>query len=233
MPASIFAPNWLSRQPLEIALRRFASQQPVGAKVLDIGCGRKPYANLFEHTHYQGIDTDPAGGAYIIADSTAIPLPSVSADAIICTQTLQHVEDVAGTLVECSRLLKPGARIFLSVPFGIKIVDAVYYHDYWRFTKYGLATLLADWEVESIQETTGYFGTLAQLRNYFLASISQAAIMKPLFALNNITGFAGDALMKGIARGALGRRFYSNIYLSLTSNYIVIARPNPNLKRHS
>lgn len=220
---SIFAPNWLSRQPIEMALRQFLTHLPPRAKVVDVGCGKKPYASLLTNFEHIGVDSSSENRADIICASNQIPLASQSVDAIICTQTLQHVEDVIGTLAECQRILKPACGMFLTVPFGIKIVDAERYHDYWRFTKYGLVKLLGTWQIDRISETTGYVGTLAQLCNYFVASISQAVIMRPLFALNNLLGAGSDATVAGLAKMFSWHRFYSKIYLSLTSNYIIIA----------
>jgi SAM-dependent methyltransferase len=51
-----------------------------------------------------------------VADGQRLPFADASFDRIICTETLEHVEDVGQTLGELARVLKPGGRLAVSVP---------------------------------------------------------------------------------------------------------------------
>lgn len=230
--SSIFAPNWLSRALLEQSLRRFASRLPDGSIVLDVGCGHKPYAYLFARTRYTGIDHDPTSKADFFVSSTDIPLPAAYADAIICTQTLQHTLDVAGTIKEIARLLKPGGRLFVSVPFATKIVAEPQGDDrpdYWRFTEYGLRQLLSQhgFEIQAITPFTGYGGTIAGALNYFFASLNIPFVFTPLYLINNLLGLTVDSIAAALPRLLPFSKmvaWYRHIYQSFTLGYITQAR---------
>lgn len=242
--ASLLAPNYLIRRPIEEALRRLLASLPSHSTVYDIGCGHKPYASLFDKHIYIGIDTDTTSSADVnYDDGAAIPLPDVSADLILCTQTLQHTQNPVQLMNEVYRLLKPGRQAIITVPFGIKMVAEPYpsrkapqnnfspeaiptwRDDYWRFTKYGLLLLLVRFKVVSLSEATGYAGTLIQLRNYFLASLNIGLIAKPFYFINNLLGLAIDSAVKKVSQlTPRGRFFYETIYCSFTSNYIAIIK---------
>ena len=99
--------------------------------VVDIGAGACKYAPLFAHCRYTPQDSpdveyvsSDAGapdGGMIRSDITAIPLDAGSVDAILCTEVLEHVERPLDALAEFGRLLKPGARLFLSVPSACRV----------------------------------------------------------------------------------------------------------------
>ena len=68
-----------------------------------------------------------------------IPVDAASVDLVITQETLEHVVDPVAAIREIARVLKPGGRLYLQVPFTIG------YHpgpsDYWRFTKEGIVEL--------------------------------------------------------------------------------------------
>lgn len=227
-----------------MALEKFARSLPPDSRILDIGCGHKPYAHLLTGHRYEGLDPDPASAADYHCPSTHIPLPDGTLDAVICTQALQHIEQPMQTVAEIRRVLKIGGRLFLTVPFGIKMVATpvpaseapihtfspedipAWRPDYWRYTQFGLLLLLRDFCIDSIQPATGYIGTLCQLLNYAVSSVRDSALTRPLFFTVNTIGLAADRLFKRLqsSRSETLKNAYQNIYLSLTSNYIICAR---------
>lgn len=229
---SIFAPNWLSRQPLEISLQHFLASLPAGAKIIDVGCGHKPYAGMMKKFEYIGVDSSPQSAADIVCSSNNIPLPTDTFDAVMCTQTLQHVEDPAGTLKEIHRLMKSNGHFLLTVPFATKIVaepKGDERADYWRYTEYGLRRLMAasGFEIQSIKPLTGYSGTLAGSRNYFLASLNIPLLFIPFYFFNNITGWLIDAFASTLLKllpFPKVIKWYRHIYQSFPLGYIVVAR---------
>lgn len=231
--ASLFATNYLVRQPIELTLRSLCSALPRGAVVYDVGCGRQPYASLFSAHTYVGIDTDPNTSAAVHHhDGEAIPLPTASADFIMCTQTLQHTQHPHQLMAEIYRLLKPGGHALITVPFGIKMVaepylrnGALWRDDYWRFTKYGLLMLSEQFSILSLREATGYGGTVLQLFNYALASLNFGRWIAPLYFLNNCLGLILDRSVASLAPlFPRGQFFYDALYCSFTSNYIAILK---------
>ncbi|MBL8951756.1 MAG: ArsR family transcriptional regulator [Myxococcaceae bacterium] len=49
--------------------------------------------------------------AFLAADLCELPLPSSSADLVVSSQSLHHVEDIAAVLAEGARLLRPNGRL--------------------------------------------------------------------------------------------------------------------------
>jgi len=47
------------------------------------------------------------------AHANALPAPDGASDAVVCTQVLEYVPDVAGALREFARVLRPGGRLLL------------------------------------------------------------------------------------------------------------------------
>ena len=56
------------------------------------------------------------GNSLIQASSEALPLPSASVDIVTSFQTLEHVANLAQTLGEMRRVLRPGGVLFAQVP---------------------------------------------------------------------------------------------------------------------
>jgi SAM-dependent methyltransferase len=110
------------------------------ARVLDLGCGDKPYYPYF-HGHcseFVGVDLRASLLVDLVYDGS-VNLSDEYFDLIICTQVLEHTRDPFKLSSEIWRLLKRGGRAFVSVPF------TWHYHpwpkDYWRFTSDGLEVL--------------------------------------------------------------------------------------------
>ncbi|SEF99026.1 class I SAM-dependent methyltransferase [Parabacteroides chinchillae] len=115
-------------------------------KLLDIGCGNKPYASYLEKyvdTIY-GCDfvQSDEGNVDLVCDAINIPLDDESFDTIISTQVLEHVYDTRKCVSESYRLLKPGGTYIISVPFVWPVHLAPY--DYHRFTKFGINKYLEE-----------------------------------------------------------------------------------------
>jgi ubiquinone/menaquinone biosynthesis C-methylase UbiE len=53
---------------------------------------------------------------FIQSPAEQLPLPDQSTDLVISFQTFEHVEDVAATLREIRRVLRPGGHLFAQVP---------------------------------------------------------------------------------------------------------------------
>lgn len=107
--------------------------------------GARPY--FPEAIMVETLDIDPASGCTHIGDicSHNDHIPDDSFDFVVCTEVLEHTLHPFHAVDEIRRVLKPGGKLFLSVPFNFRIHGPL--PDCWRFTEHGLRTLLRDYEV--------------------------------------------------------------------------------------
>ena len=102
---------------------------PAGGRVLDVGCGdgRHLRATAARGCSAIGVDYDAAvlrdarsrGGVrleYLAADASRLPCRAAAFDAVICTETLEHLPDDSGAMREIARVLRPGGRMLGAVP---------------------------------------------------------------------------------------------------------------------
>jgi SAM-dependent methyltransferase len=239
----LFSNNWLANRPIEKAMAAFAGQLPPHAKVLDIGCGNKPYAPFFKGT-YIGLDPDPESQADVIGNAWHLPFPDASFDAIILNQSMEHIAETNETIAEIRRVLKSGCLAIITVPqtmknHGVPLPSSeapvhnfdpkrfpYWYVDYYRFTKYGLLYLFQDFWVISLKESNGYAASLFQLQNYFLASFGIDWLFRPVYFINNVLGFSLDWLAEFLRNLNIGiiTKIFDLIYATLTINYIMVIR---------
>lgn len=136
-------------------------------RLLDVGCGRRPYAVLFTDVEsYIGFDAiAQPGGADATGLATALPFADAQFDSILCTQTLEHVDDPQQALVEMARVLRPGGYLVLTAPQAWRIHEQP--HDFFRYTRYGLTALAerAGLEVKQLKAQGGVWATIAQIIN--------------------------------------------------------------------
>ena len=165
--------NWLIYRihdaALEKALERYAS-----GVLVDIGCGEKPYAAMVrplvkQHIGVDHIETlhamhnvDVIGTAY---DTT---LSNDSADTVLCTAVLEHLERPSEAICEMYRILKPGGHVILSAPLFWHIHEAP--RDFYRFTKYGLQYIFETngFNILELNPLSGFIVTFSQELTYFL-----------------------------------------------------------------
>jgi SAM-dependent methyltransferase len=184
---------------IEQAVTDFAASLPPGARVLDAGAGEMSHARFFTRQRYTGVDLAVGDAAWdygkldAIGDLTALPFRTASFDACINIVTLEHVREPARALAEIARTLAPGGRLLLIVPHEWEVHQAP--HDYFRYTRYGVAYLLekAGFRHPNIQPVGGYFRlTSRRLLNglqffkgpsFFLAALFLAppALVMPWF----------------------------------------------------
>lgn len=167
-------PYFIARRGLLNKIEKFASEDFSGKDILDVGCGIKPYKNLFNASSYIGIDIDYGGHnnqAKIVDkfyDGINIPYDNSSFDIVICTEVVEHVKDPEKLLSEIFRVLKTGGRLFLSMPFVWNEHEIPY--DFSRFTRYKHQDILnkSGLVMEKIEETTGVFRVCGQLISAFI-----------------------------------------------------------------
>jgi SAM-dependent methyltransferase len=153
---------------IDSAVSAFAAQLAAGARILDAGAGEGQYAPCFSKQRYCGVDlaVGDAGWNYskldALADLAALPFRDAVFDAAVHLVTIEHLREPALALAEMARTLKPGGRLLVAAPLEWEVHQAP--HDYFRYTRYGLAYLMerAGLEVIEIRPAGGYFRLLAR-----------------------------------------------------------------------
>ena len=147
---------------LRVRLRRLADLQfasiwndlaallpQVRETLADVGAGAQPFRDLLPRdVRYIAVDIEEAEQhfGYRAQDTryfrgARLPLADGEAATVLCTETLEHVEEPTAFLCELRRVLSPDGRLILTVPFAARWHFVP--HDYWRFTPAGLERVLA------------------------------------------------------------------------------------------
>jgi SAM-dependent methyltransferase len=170
---SYLHPRFLAQR----ALRQWIASEAQMAcgRLLDIGCGRKPYASLFPHVQsHVGLDVPSTmhglSEVDVVGTGWALPFCAGSFDTILCTEVLEHTPEPLVVLSEMWRVTKPNGVLLLTVPLSEQLHEEPY--DYYRFTKYSLTYLLqkSGWNIVRVGERGGAWLELGYRFSSFLYS---------------------------------------------------------------
>lgn len=177
-----FNPSWLSIfiNPLYFTRKGLFDGIKCNAKymkgiMLDFGCGLKPYKHLFDVTEYIGLDIVESGHDHrdedidVFYDGKIIPFKDNYFDSIFSSQVFEHVSNLSEILDEIYRVMKPGAKLLVTVPFVWDEHEIPY--DYQRCTSFGIRYKLESkgFKVIKIEKTTNYIETIFQMWNVYVS----------------------------------------------------------------
>ena len=180
----------LATMPIITFLDKYSNK--CHGKLVDIGCGRKPYINYFANIdEYVGMDLT-SSEADIIADAKALPIESNSVDAVLCNQVIEHDEEPVKIIAEIRRILKKDGILILSAPQMGRLHGEP--DDYYRFTKWGLNYLLEKngMKIEVIEPHGGIFRAIGSHLNFFIIEyfgknkLRRYLLRHTIIALNNL-----------------------------------------------
>ncbi len=139
-----FNPSVIIRKGLYSAIKK--NSNFIKGKVLDFGCGNKPYKNLFKFEEYIGLDlvTDVSDKFYhkadVFYDGKTIPFEDNTFDSIFSTEVLEHVFNPNEILKEWNRVLKKDGFALMTCPFFWPEHEQPY--DCARYTSFGIKNLI-------------------------------------------------------------------------------------------
>jgi SAM-dependent methyltransferase len=150
----------------------FRAKEFMRGRLLDVGCGSKPYEKLLfdSVSEHVGIDIpieESANKNKKKADiyydiNLGLPFESRTFDSVLCTEVLEHIPEPGKLIREINRVLKTGGHLVLTAPqvWGLHEVP----HDYYRFTEYGLRYLAekCGFKIIWIEKEGGIFVMLGQ-----------------------------------------------------------------------
>lgn len=191
-------PYYFARRGLYLGLAEFFPS--LHGRVLDVGCGRKPYRHLVPVGEYVGLELDTLelrdlGAADLYYSGGSFPVPDASFDAVICSQVLEHIFTPMDFLEEIRRVLRPGGSLLLTTPFAWD--EHSQPDDFGRYSSFGLVHLLRNSGFEMISQRktcadgrtlvqlgTGYLYKILRSRHRSLNLLVQLLVLAPL----NIAG---------------------------------------------
>lgn len=98
---------------------------PSGSRVLDLACGTGTLGELARRAGHRVVGVDMSAGMLddqahpgprAQADAAALPLRSSSFDGVVCGFALRNFTDLAASVAEAARVVRPGGRVaFLEV----------------------------------------------------------------------------------------------------------------------
>ncbi|OHE05340.1 class I SAM-dependent methyltransferase [Sulfurimonas sp. RIFOXYB12_FULL_35_9] len=149
----------------------------LNGKVLDIGCGQKPYQNLCICTEYIGLEIYTPQNrqnkkADFFYDGKNMPFGEDLFDSIISNQVFEHVFNPNEFLRETNRVLKMDGVFLITVPFVWDEHEQPY--DYARYSSFGLKHILSDNGFEIIEHRKSNNGieVIFQLLNDYIYKIT-------------------------------------------------------------
>lgn len=163
---------WKADYLIMSALRRdLARTLPqLQGDLLDLGCGNRPYRPLLTRiSSYLPYDIETVGSTpEVVGTAERLPFAAESFDSVLCTQVLEHVAQPWMMVSEIARVLRPGGRVLLSAPQAWRLHEQPY--DYYRYTRYGLESLLNDANLSLIScwEQGGAWAVVGQVVNNHL-----------------------------------------------------------------
>jgi SAM-dependent methyltransferase len=143
-------------------------------KLLDFGCGSKPYINLFQVSEYIGTDIAVSGHDHhnehidVYYDGKTLPFDENTFDSILCSEVFEHLFNLEDILKELYRVLKPGGYMLVTVPFVWDEHEVPY--DFGRYSSFGIKHLMEKhgFKMEAYHKSTTYFQTIIQMRNAYI-----------------------------------------------------------------
>jgi ubiquinone/menaquinone biosynthesis C-methylase UbiE len=165
--------NWLAKRQLGNAIF-IAAQRYAGGRLIDIGCGEKPYRSVFAPyvTDHVGVDHPESPHALtsvdVLATAYDIPLEAESFETALMSELLEHLEVPGKALAEAHRLLVPGGWLIATTPFVWALHEEP--RDYYRYSPFALEWLFHEAGFESVEVTPvgGQWSTVGLLTSYAL-----------------------------------------------------------------
>ncbi len=225
-----FHPHFVIKYYLYKDLKAITSNYSFKGRILDIGCGNKPYQDLFKPAIYKGIDFKKFSSNsefsinkpdyYFRApylSTFKLPFVSTYFDSVVSFQVLEHHPEVVTFIREAVRVTKKHGLIIISFPFIWGLHEEP--NDYQRLTHYSIIRQFKKNKCKMIKiKTQGSIAsTNMMLLMDYLIELSHkgkihyiiALLLYPFFLVASYFSLAVDTICKS-----------NKVFL----NYIVVAQ---------
>ncbi len=198
--------------------QRFVNNLGANANVLSIGAGVLRLKGNMTH-----LDYEPYPHLEVVGDAHYLPFPDNAFDGVVCETMLEHVTEPERVIAEIYRVLKPGGKAYLMVPFIYGFHAAP--NDFYRFTHKGLLYRTRDFEMEQLKVVSGPTSALACVlvewcamlfslgsrRLYQLLSLVFLVVFAPLKLLDFAISFHPEAIRIASVLLAIVRKPVNNV----------------------
>ncbi len=151
----------------------------INLKVLDFGCGEKPYKSILNFDEYIWVDfknswhDNTQNEVDFFWDGKTLPFKDEEFDSIITTEVFEHIFNIDEVLIELNRVLKKWWKIVATIPFVIHEHEIPY--DFARYTSFWIQSLFEKhwFKVLKNEKYWSYFDVILQLKIWFLWKITE------------------------------------------------------------
>jgi len=138
-------PFYFIRRSLYEKIKQLAPE--LDGRLLDFGCGSKPYQSLFVNvSEYIGLDYDSEGHSHasenidVIYDGKKIPFDDEHFDSVFSSEVFEHIFNLEEIIPEIKRVMKRQGKILITCPFVWNEHEVPI--DFARYTQFALKHLL-------------------------------------------------------------------------------------------
>jgi ubiquinone/menaquinone biosynthesis C-methylase UbiE len=164
--------GYASRLVADLVAQYYKKMLPIhaGGKLLDLGCGKVPLYGAYKDMVVDVTCVDWENSLHknnhldVVADlNELLPLEAAQFDTVILSDVLEHIREPQQLVREIFRVLKPGGKLIMNVPYFYWLHEEPY--DYYRYTKHALKYMAekAGLEVLEIESLGGLPEILADL----------------------------------------------------------------------
>jgi SAM-dependent methyltransferase len=156
------------------AIPRWAS-----GDLADLGCGKAPLLGIYRNYCASITLADWANSTHenplldlvIDMNEPLRQIASNSFDTVLLSDVLEHISEPANLIGEIARILKPGGRLILNVPFMYPVHEGP--HDYYRYTRFALERFVgrSDLDVVEVVPLGGWLELIGDVMSKFFASL--------------------------------------------------------------
>jgi SAM-dependent methyltransferase len=174
---SLLHPFYFIRKGLIKNIQKYAPF--LKGKLMDFGCGSKPYRTYFSVEEYIGVDFFNEGHPHdneqidVFYDGKKLPFNSGHFDSILCSEVFEHIFNLEEVLGELNRVLRMDGRILITCPFVWNEHETPF--DFARYTQFALKDILGKngFEIIEFTKSGNFITTLFQLRVLYFSIILQ------------------------------------------------------------
>lgn len=172
---NVFHPFYFVRKGLRDNVKKLASH--LSGKLMDFGCGSKPYRSFFTVDEYIGVDFENEGHPHdneqidVFYDGQNLPFANNYFDCILCSEVFEHVYNLNHVVNEMNRVLKTDGKILITCPFVWNEHEIPF--DYARYTRFALKDILEKngFEILMYNKSGNYITATAQLITLYFFTI--------------------------------------------------------------